>query len=148
MSGFSNLYPITKTRNVIDNNGQSLTEILAGLQVDSGLIENATGDSKNIKGEYIKLPTGFFVFYYPRIELEIVGQPLYHRGTVHFPFEVDEDKYAVNITLETGDVSQADIHSVYVRNRYNDRVQISSINEKEQNEKDTITCSVIIVGRV
>src|SRR5699024_1983962 len=148
MAKFSNLYPITKTRNVIDNDGKTLSEIISGLQFDSGLIENATGDSNNIKGEYIKLPTGFFVFYYPKIELKIIEQPLYHRATVNFPFDVDADKYAVNITLETGDVSQSDIHSVYIRNRYNDGVQISSINKVEQNERDTITCSVVVVGRV
>ncbi len=148
MAKFSNLYPVTKTRNVIDNDGKTLSEIISGLQFDSGLIENATGDSNNIKGEYIKLPTGFFVFYYPKIELKIIGQPLYHRATVNFPFDVDADNYAVNITLETGDVSQSDIHSVYIRNRYNDGVQISSINKVEQNERDTIACSVIVVGRV
>lgn len=149
MSEFGNLYPITKTRNVLNDNGDSLSTILANMQIESGLIENSTGDSNNIKGEYVKLPTGFFVFYYPKVTMEIISQPLYHRANLHFPFEVGPNDYTVQITLESGGgVGISDVKNIYIRNRYSDRVQISSVNESAQNESDNILCSVVVIGRV
>lgn len=147
MADWTKIYPITKTKNVIDDNGNKLNEVLMGLSTSTGLIEESVGDSTEIVGNYIIFPSGFFILSYPEIVLKIDSQPLYNRATVNLPFDVGVSDYSVSLTIQSGGgLSVGDIKNLYVRNKYTNRFDISSVNAVNASASDKIIANVTVTG--